>query len=254
MKRFLLVFLAACGGTQRDAGPPPGPDAAPKLDFDDADAQRFAAGFVDVLDAMAKAVEDRAERHDCPGMAADLAAIFDISKPLFDLSVKVQADDAAAKLAVVAMNARAADAAALEARISAALPACAGDPDVIEVIERMPQLPGSDVSLAVPPALSEDLPTLAARSADLFDALAEVLAAKADCATLAASARAVLTEFEDVREAQAKVADRGAGRDLDAALAAYTDRVTAAAARMRPAIATCHADADFGAALTPVDL
>lgn len=254
MKRWLLVLAASCGGPQQGATPPPGPDATPRLAFDEDDARRFAAGFVDVLEAMALAVEARAEIGDCPGMAADLAAIFDVSAPLFELGARVQADDAAAKLAVVAMNARAPEAAALRDRISAGLPACAGDPAVIEVIERMPVLPGADVSLTVPPALKDDLPALAARSAELLEALGEALAAQADCTTLAAAARAVLAEFEDVRVAQEAVADRGAGRDLDRELAPFAERVTAAASRMRPAIKACRGDAEFAAALTPVDL
>jgi hypothetical protein len=105
-----------------------------------------------------------------------------------------------------------------------------------------------------PRALADDLPTLAARSADLLDALGDALAVAADCPTLAAGARAVIADYTEVRIAQAAVADRGAGRALDAALAAYADRITAAAARMRPAIVACHADADFAAAITPVDV
>jgi hypothetical protein len=105
-----------------------------------------------------------------------------------------------------------------------------------------------------PRALADDMPTLASRSADLLDALADAIAIDADCATRAAGARAVLDDHLEVRIAQATVADRGAGRALDAALEAHADRITAAAARMRPAIAACRGDADFAAAITPVDV
>jgi len=105
-----------------------------------------------------------------------------------------------------------------------------------------------------PRALADDLPTLATRSADLLVALGDALAADGDCAVLAAGARAVLADYLDVRTAQATVADRGGGRELDAALAAHADRITAAAARMRPAIVACRGDADFAAAVTPVDV
>lgn len=105
-----------------------------------------------------------------------------------------------------------------------------------------------------PKALADDLPTLAARSADLLDALAEALATPADCATLATAARDVLATYHDVRVAQAAALDRGAGRDLDRALEAYGERVAAAGAKLRPALTACAADADFASAMTPVDV
>jgi len=158
----VLVVLAACGGSQKDPtplAPPPAPDAEPALVFDDDSAQQLADGFLDVLGAMAEAVEARIAtcwmppsgcaadviddcpcQVDCAAMAADLDAIFDVSAPLFELAVQVQADDRAAKRAVIAMKARADAAATLEARISDGLIACRGSAEVLEVIERMPTL------------------------------------------------------------------------------------------------------------------
>lgn len=157
----LILVLAACGGPHRDATPPAPtpPDAAPGLAFDDESARQLAAGFLEVLGAMAEAVEARAAscvvptggcpadviddcpcQVDCAAMAADLDAIFDVSAPLFELAVTVQADDDAAKLAVDAMRAHGDEARAIEARISTGLVACRGSEDLIEVIGRMPVL------------------------------------------------------------------------------------------------------------------
>ena len=151
MKAWWLVLLIACGGSQKDPTPPaPPPDAEPALVFDDDTARRFADGFLEVLGAMAEAVEARIAscalptsgpcQVDCDGMAADLDAIFDVSAPLFELAVSVQDDDAAAQRAVAAMKAHTDAAAALEARISNGLSWCRGSAAVLAVIERMPTL------------------------------------------------------------------------------------------------------------------
>lgn len=105
-----------------------------------------------------------------------------------------------------------------------------------------------------PRALADDLPRLAAGVADMMVALGDALAIDADCATLAAAAQGVLADHLEVRTAHAAAADRGAGRELDRALEAHADRITAAAAKLRPAIAACHGNADFAAAVTPVDV
>jgi hypothetical protein len=145
--RWLLVALVACGGSQKDTTPAPAPDAEPGLAFDDDRARRFADGFLQVLGAMAEAVEARAAacvgdpcQVDCGGMAADLHAIFDVSAPLFELAAQVAADDEAARRAVIAMKAHDDAATALNARISGGLVACRGSAEVIEAIERMPTL------------------------------------------------------------------------------------------------------------------
>jgi hypothetical protein len=155
-----LLVLVACGGSHKDPTPPsPPPDAEPALTFDEDTARRFADGFLEVLGAMAEAVEARVascviptsgcpaeQADDCPcqvdceEMAGDLDAIFDVSAPLFELAVAVQADDEAARLAVTAMRAHADAAEALEARISNGLLWCRGSAAVLEVIERMPTL------------------------------------------------------------------------------------------------------------------
>lgn len=159
--KWLLVLLVACGGSHHEPAPPAPaqPDAAPGLAFDDESARQLAAGFVEVLGAMADAVEARVRdcripasgcpaeqiddcpcQVDCPAMAGDLDAIFDVSAPLFELAARVEGDDAAARLAVEAMKAHADEAGALEGRISNALVACRGSAEVLEVIERMPTL------------------------------------------------------------------------------------------------------------------
>jgi hypothetical protein len=108
-----------------------------------------------------------------------------------------------------------------------------------------------------PLPLEEDPPTLADRIAAMNDALGEALAdatAGADCAALADRVRAVLDEHRQVRAAAAEAARRGRARELDAALEAHAERIAAAVARMRPAIAACGADPAFAEALSPFDL
>lgn len=117
--------------------------------------------------------------------------------------------------------------------------------------------PGPDAGVSAPDAplaLEDDPTTLAARLAEMIDALAAALEGDRDCAALAGRARAVLDEHRAVRDAAAEAARRGRDRDLDAALETHAARIAAAVTTMRPALTACGADAAFAEAITPFDL
>lgn len=106
-----------------------------------------------------------------------------------------------------------------------------------------------------PVPLDEDYPTMARRSAEMFEALADAMAATPiDCAALAGQVKAIIAEHRDVRVAAAAAVDRGNGRALDRALEAHADRIKDAAARMQPALTKCGNDAAFAESLTPFDV
>ena len=115
--------------------------------------------------------------------------------------------------------------------------------------------PAADAGIDAPLALEDDFATLARRSAELIDALADALSVTPiDCAAFAERVTAIMAEHRDVRVASAAAVDRGNGRALDRALEAHADRIKAAAERMQPALTKCGDDPAFAAALTPFDV
>jgi hypothetical protein len=139
MKRVLLLLvLAACGGTQRDAGPPPDPDAAPKLAMDPETARETVAGLVEFWTAMAAIVQQHAA--DCDAMAVDLDTLFTTTAPLFDVVHAAQLDPDANALLAREAKAHDAEIAPLTEQISAGLAGCTDNPKVIDTMSRMPEL------------------------------------------------------------------------------------------------------------------
>jgi hypothetical protein len=117
--------------------------------------------------------------------------------------------------------------------------------------------PAPDAGVSSPDAplpLQDDPPTLAARIADMIDALATALDEPTSCAALATRARDVLDEHRAVRDAATEAARRGREREVDAALEAHAERIAGAVAKMRPALTACGGDATFAEAITPFDL
>jgi hypothetical protein len=134
-----LFVVAACGGTQHDAGPPPpGPDAAPALAMDPDTARETVAGLVDFWTAMAAIVDQR--QGDCDAMATDLDTLFATTTELFEVVHEAELDpDANAMLARVA-QAHAAEITPLTDRISVGLATCKDSPKLVDTMSRMPEL------------------------------------------------------------------------------------------------------------------
>ena len=107
---------------------------------------------------------------------------------------------------------------------------------------------------APPVALDQDLPRLAARAVQMFQAWQRALAdAGADCAAAAAKVNAVADQYADVIAANAKVLAAGHDRvlALKAALAPHDSEMDAAAAGIvhAPAMAKCGDDPAFAKAI-----
>jgi hypothetical protein len=133
---LLSLLLIACGGTQHDKTPPPAPDATPRLVMDEPTARETAAGLLEVLATMADITEQRAG--DCPTMAAELGTLFDQSAPLFEIVEAAKLDADASRLLGEAMKEHELAVPPLVDRIGKGLDTCRGDPEVGEVMQRMP--------------------------------------------------------------------------------------------------------------------
>jgi len=158
---LLVVMAVACGGSRpRGGGPAQDADAAARS-LDPAEARMLADGFRDALEAMAEVIRARsgvacrgdagppappdggasgARCADCAAMAADLDAVFDRAQPLFDRAAAVRADPESTQVLDDAMRQLGGGVPLLVEEISAGLAPCAGNPDLVRVIERMPVL------------------------------------------------------------------------------------------------------------------
>jgi len=106
---------------------------------------------------------------------------------------------------------------------------------------------------AGPRTLDEDLPRLASRAVEMFEAVAAaVSAAGTDCAAAAAKLRDLRGRYDDVIQAWRKVESDGRGDDLEEQLVPYEARMKAATERMRPGTEACWQNADFDAAFREV--
>jgi hypothetical protein len=150
-----LIALAACGGGRTPAAGPPATIDAGAAALDPEEAALLAGGFRDTLEAMAAAVRarggaacrgdagvppDGGRCADCAGLAVDLDAVFDRSEPLFKRAREVSADPEAARILDGAMKDQGTGVPALIDEIAAGLAPCAGNAELIRVMQRMPVL------------------------------------------------------------------------------------------------------------------
>jgi hypothetical protein len=126
------------------------------------------------------------------------------------------------------------------------LAGCGSHPPSTEAT-RLP--PPVDAAVDAAP-LDHDLDRLAARSVEMFDALARVLAAGDDCAGATARLGQLEARYADVIAANARVLHDGRELQLKLALRHYDDRFQAAAKRVMsaPVLVVCAGDARFTAA------
>ena len=154
----VLIGGAGCGGKKPPGGEAPAPTDAGGVTLDPDEAAQLAGGFRDVLEAMADVVRarrgaacngngdagvrdgDAGPCADCAAMAADLGAVFDRAEPLFARARVVRSDDAANRVFDDAMRAHESGVKTLVDEISAGLTPCAGNAELVKVIERMPVL------------------------------------------------------------------------------------------------------------------
>ncbi|MDQ3367805.1 MAG: hypothetical protein M3680_20465 [Myxococcota bacterium] len=121
---------------------------------------------------------------------------------------------------------------------TASTPATAGGPPV-------------DAIIVDAGPLERDLPRLAQRSIELYQAIVEAFAAaSADCAVAATRLRALRAEYAEVVAANATVLQEGRGRELGRALAPLDVQFDAAAQQIvgSPTLAACVHDEPFAQA------
>jgi len=131
---IVALVIAACGSSS----PPPAQPHAQAPGYDPAELAEIAEGLFDVFETMAVTVE--AHPQDCKAMARDLNAVFDKSAPIFARAHEVAGDVQASKGLQAEMRKHEEQEPALVDRISKGLRPCAGDPDLVHAIERMPLL------------------------------------------------------------------------------------------------------------------
>lgn len=107
------------------------------------------------------------------------------------------------------------------------------------------------VAVDAPPPLAEDLPRLAARAVELYEAIARGFAAAGeDCARATATLRELAARYADVIAANQQVIRDGRGTQLKLALRPYDARFDAAARAVvqGPTMAACARDPGFATA------
>jgi hypothetical protein len=110
-----------------------------------------------------------------------------------------------------------------------------------------------DAGIDAPRALDDDLPRLAARSLQLYQDLAQVVAAGGDCASVAAKIDALATTYAEVTAANARVLHAGHDKvkalkhELEPHQADFDDAAKTIAGA--PAMSQCSQDAAFDKAL-----
>jgi hypothetical protein len=151
---LVIALLAACGPRKPPGAEAPATDDAGAAALSIEDAAALAAGFRDVLVAMAEVVKarggaacgldagvpDGGRCADCAAMATDLGGVFDRAEPLFARAREVQGNPDDARVLTDAMRAEESGVARLVDEITIGLTACAGNADLQRVIERMPTL------------------------------------------------------------------------------------------------------------------
>jgi hypothetical protein len=152
----VLIGGAGCGGKKPPGGETPAPIDAGGVTLDPDEAALLAGGFRDMLEAMAEVVRarrgaacggdagvrdgDAGPCADCAAMAVDLGAVFDRAEPLFARAREVRSHDDSNRVFDDAMRAHERGVKALVDEISAGLAPCAGNAELVKVIERMPVL------------------------------------------------------------------------------------------------------------------
>ena len=147
----------------------------------------------------------------------------------------------------------AASLAALGLALGLALAACGGHP--APVAPGPGSAPVAQPAPPPPPPLDQDLPRLAERGVQLFEAIVKVLdAAGEDCSRAAAGLDELARTYADVTAANTKVLREGRARELKAALAPFDERFEAAAKAIAGAatLARCAEDGTFAGAFDRV--
>jgi len=93
--------------------------------------------------------------------------------------------------------------------------------------------------------LDRDLDALAAKTAEMFDTLADAVAAGGDCAAITTRLRGLRGRFDEVIAAARKVEADGRGAELEQALTPHETRIRAALSRMTPGLEACSANPEL---------